>query len=305
MARHQPESTSRPPDTHESGGPAPAGDSGPPVDSGLPVDPGLHRVVSGTTIDLSAWPTADANGFDGNKTAGLAALEDLNHRLFDLQQLLHANGQHRVLVLLQGMDSSGKDGTIKHVFRHVNPMGVRVENFKQPTAPELERDYLWRVHHKVPTDGEIAIFNRSHYEDVLVPRVHRLIPEERWRRRYQHLLAFEQLLADEGTVICKFFLHISRDEQRRRLQERIDNPAKQWKFDHGDVTERRHWDDYQQAYADAIAATATAHAPWWIVPSDRKWYRNLVVSNVLVSVLAGLDMRYPAAPDDIAGTIID
>jgi PPK2 family polyphosphate:nucleotide phosphotransferase len=301
MARHDPPS---PPDAGSDDPSLPLEPSL-TLDPSLPLDPSLHRVAPCSTIDLSAWPTADANGFDGNKAAGVAALEELNIRLYDLQQLLHADGRHRVLVVLQGMDSSGKDGTIKHVFRHVNPLGVRVENFKRPTAPELERDYLWRVHHVVPTDGEIAIFNRSHYEDVLVPRVHDLVPEERWRRRYDHLLAFERLLADEGTVICKFFLHISHDEQRRRLQERIDNPAKQWKFDHGDISERRRWADYQQAYAEAISVTAVEHAPWWIVPADRKWYRNLVVSNVLVSVLTSLNMSYPAAPDGLAGTIIE
>jgi PPK2 family polyphosphate:nucleotide phosphotransferase len=271
----------------------------------LPLDPARYRVTPGTTVDLAAFPTAETDGFDGNKDAGVAALETLNGRLFDLQQLLHADGRHRVLVVLQGMDSSGKDGTIKHVFRNVNPMGVRVVNFKRPTEPELARDYLWRVHQAVPTDGEITIFNRSHYEDVLVPRVHGLVPETTWRRRFDHLVDFERMLVDEGTVICKFFLHISRDEQRKRLQERIDNPTKHWKFDHGDITERRHWDDYQTAYAEVISKTARDAAPWWIVPADRKWYRNLVVSNVLVSTLAGLGMRYPPGPDGLAGTVIE
>jgi PPK2 family polyphosphate:nucleotide phosphotransferase len=270
----------------------------------VPLDPRQHQVTPGAAVDLSSVSTDDADGFDGNKSAGLVALEALNEQLTDLQQLLHADGRHRLLVVLQGMDSSGKDGTIKHVFRTINPLGVRVVNFKRPTEVELSRDYLWRVHHGVPANGEIAIFNRSHYEDVLVPRVHGLISEDQWRRRHHHIVEFERMLADEGTVICKFFLHISHDEQRRRLQERVDNPAKRWKFDHGDVAERPFWDRYQSAYADAITATATPQAPWWIVPADRKWYRNLVISNVLVSTLAGLDMRYPSGPDDLAGMII-
>jgi PPK2 family polyphosphate:nucleotide phosphotransferase len=211
--------------------------------------------------------------------------------------MLYADGRHRMLVVLQGMDTSGKDGTIKHVFRTVNPLGVRVANFKRPNDTELAHDYLWRVHQHTPGAGHLTIFNRSHYEDVLVARVHDLVPEMRWRRRYGHLRDFERLLADEGTVVRKFFLHISRDEQRDRLQERLDNPAKHWKFEHGDIEERRRWDSYQQAYADAIAETSTAWAPWYIIPSDRKWFRNLLISRILIESLEALDLRYPEPPD--------
>jgi len=195
--------------------------------------------------------------------------------------------------VLQGLDSSGKDGTIKRVFRMVNPLGVRVANFKRPNDVELAHDYLWRVHRSTPANGEVTIFNRSHYEDVLVVRVHDLVPRDVWERRFEHIRHFERMLVDEGTVIRKFFLHISRDEQKVRLQERLDNPAKHWKFEHGDLAERKYWDDYTQAYEDAISETSTDHAPWYVVPAERKWYRDLVISSVLVETLDSLDLRYP------------
>jgi len=269
------------------------------------MDPELYRVRPGSKVDLKKWSTRDTDGFADGKEAGLAALDEANARLTDLQQMLHADGRHKVLVVLQGMDTSGKDGTIKHVFANVNPLGVKVANFKRPTDIELAHDYLWRVHQRTPGNGEIMIFNRSHYEDVLVVRVHDIVPKARWSKRYDHIRDFEQLLVDEGTVIVKFFLHISHDEQRKRLQERVDNPAKHWKFEHGDVTERAHWKEYQQAYADAISRTSTDDAPWYIVPGDRKWYRNLVVSSILGDTLAGLDLRYPPAPDGIEGLVIE
>lgn len=270
----------------------------------LSMDPDPYRVRPDTTVDLATWSTRDTNGFDGGKSAGLAALAEANQRLTELQQLLYADGRHKVLVVLQGMDTSGKDGTIKHVFANVNPLGVKVANFKRPTDIELAHDYLWRVHQRTPANGEIMIFNRSHYEDVLVVRVRNLAPESRWSRRYDHIRDFERLLVDEGTTVVKFFLHISHDEQRQRLQERIDNPAKNWKFEHGDVEERVHWHDYQQAYAEAISRTSTKDAPWYIVPSDRKWYRNLVISTVLVATLERLDLRYPPPPEGIEGLVI-
>lgn len=269
------------------------------------MDPDLYRVRPGTTVDLQAWPTRDADGFADGKDAGLEALAAANARLTDLQQLLHADGRHKVLVVLQGMDTSGKDGTIKHVFANVNPLGVKVSNFKRPTDIELAHDFLWRIHQRTPGNGELMIFNRSHYEDVLVVRVHDLVPEARWRQRFDQIRNFEQLLVDEGTVVVKFFLHISHEEQRKRLQERVDNPAKHWKFEHGDITERAHWPQYQQAYADAIGRTSTDDAPWYIVPGDRKWYRNLVISNVLVHTLEQLDLRYPPAPEGLEGLVIE
>ena len=269
-----------------------------------PVDVSRYLVRPDSKVDLTSWSSNDTGGFDGGKEAGLAELAVLNEKLRDLQQMLYADGRHKVLVVLQGMDTSGKDGTIKHVFANVNPLGVKVANFKRPTTLELAHDYLWRVHAKTPGSGEITIFNRSHYEDVLVVRVHDIVPKDRWKRRYAHIVDFERMLADEGTRIVKFFLHISHDEQRQRLQERVDNPAKHWKFEHGDIDERAHWDAYQEAYCEALGRTSTDDAPWYIVPGDRKWFRNLVVSTVLVDTLNSLDLRYPPGPEGLDGMVI-
>ena len=257
------------------------------------ISPGDYRVKQGIEVDLRRWSTDSTDGFDGDKQQGAALLPLLNERLADLQGMLYAQARHKVLVVLQGMDTSGKDGTIKHVFRTINPIGVKVKDFKRPNEVELAHDYLWRVHEHTPRNGRIVIFNRSHYEDVLVVRVNDLVPPEVWKRRYEHIRAFETMLADEGTTIVKVFLHISKDEQRSRLQERIDNPSKHWKFEHGDIAERAHWDAYTEAYAQAISETSTDRAPWYIVPSDRKWYRNLVVSQLLIDALEALDMSYP------------
>jgi PPK2 family polyphosphate:nucleotide phosphotransferase len=263
-----------------------------------------YRVKPDSTVVLKDWTTkADGDGPSKKQAPGL--LEAANERLGELQQLLYAESAHRVLVVLQGMDTSGKDGTIKHVFRMINPLGVRVANFKRPSEREMAHDYLWRVHRNTPAAGEIMIFNRSHYEDVLVVRVHDLVPEKVWRRRYGHLRDFERMLTDEGTVVLKFFLHISKDEQRERLQERLDNKAKNWKFEHGDVEERKLWDDYQEAYAEAIAETSTKSAPWYIVPSDQKWFRNLVISDILIETLESLDMRYPPPGPGLSDLTID
>jgi PPK2 family polyphosphate:nucleotide phosphotransferase len=202
------------------------------------------------------------------------------------------------------MDTAGKDSTIRHVFRAVDPIGVKVAAFKKPTEEELAHDYLWRVHPHTPGAGEISIFNRSHYEDVLVVRVHGLVPEKQWRRRYDHIRAFEQLLADEGTTIIKCFLHISPETQAERLQARLDDESKQWKFRKGDLAERALWPDYMAAYEEALSLTSTESAPWYVVPSDRKWYRNLIVGALLIRALEGLDMRYPEPEEDLAGVTI-
>jgi PPK2 family polyphosphate:nucleotide phosphotransferase len=252
-----------------------------------------YRISPNDSVDLDAWDPRDTDGFDGNKASAQAELATLNERLAELQALLFAEGKHKVLIVLQGMDTSGKDGTIKHVFRTINPLGVHVANFKRPNDVELSHDYLWRVHRRTPENGRLTIFNRSHYEDVLITRVHGLISTKTCRRRYQHILDFERMLAEEGTVIRKFFLNISRAEQKERLEERLRNPHKQWKFEHGDIAERAHWQDYRSAYQDAMAATSTDHAPWYVVPADRKWFRNLVVSQAIIELLEGLKMRYP------------
>ncbi|MEZ5965111.1 MAG: polyphosphate kinase 2 family protein [Planctomycetota bacterium] len=253
-----------------------------------------YRVRPGK-LDLSQFDPDDRSAFDGDKHEGKERVEKLNRRLEELQEALYAEGKHRVLVVLQALDAGGKDGTIRSVFEGVNPQGVRVRCFKAPTAPELAHDFLWRVHPHVPGNGEIAIFNRSHYEDVLVVRVHELAPETRWRARYRHIAAFEQMLVDEGTHVVKFFLHISKDEQRQRLQERIDDPKKRWKFNARDLEERARWDAYMRAYEEALAETSTASAPWYVVPGNRNWYRDLVVSEVLVGLLESLRIRLPDA----------
>jgi PPK2 family polyphosphate:nucleotide phosphotransferase len=264
-----------------------------------------YRVKPGAKIDLSRWDPRDKSAFKGDKQEGRRALLALNERLESLQELLYAEGKHRLLVVLQALDAGGKDGTIRHVFEGVNPQGVKVANFKVPTAEELAHDYLWRVHKRVPGDGEIVIFNRSHYEDVLVVRVHNLVPPEVWRRRYDQINAFERMLAQEGTTILKFYLHISKEEQKERFQARLDEPDKRWKFNPGDLEERKLWPDYMAAYEDVLSKTSTKWASWIIVPADRKWYRNLVVGTALVETLAGLGMRYPQSEEDLEGVVIE
>jgi PPK2 family polyphosphate:nucleotide phosphotransferase len=264
-----------------------------------------YRVKPGSQIDLSQWDPNDKSTFDENKQQGRQALRALNERLESLQELLYAEDKHEVLIVLQAMDTGGKDGTIRHVFEGVNPQGVKVASFKVPTPEELAHDYLWRVHKQTPGQGEIVIFNRSHYEDVLVVRVHNLAPPEVWGRRYAHINDFERTLADEGTTILKFFLHIDLDEQKERLQARLDEPDKRWKFSLGDLKERKLWPEYMRAYEDVLSKTSTEWAPWYIVPANRKWYRNLVVATVLVEALEGLDMRYPQSEEGLEEVVIE
>jgi PPK2 family polyphosphate:nucleotide phosphotransferase len=254
-----------------------------------------HRVEPGRRFrlaDVDAGSTAGAK----SKAKTQEQLADLRTRLEKLQGLLWAEHQHKVLVILQGIDTSGKDGTISHVFEAVNPMGVKVALFKVPTAEEAAHDFLWRVHARVPGAGEMTIFNRSHYEAVLVERVHDLVPPRVWKRRYRQINDFEHLLAENGTTILKFFLHIDSDEQKKRLEERLHDPAKRWKFRPEDLVDRKLWPRFMEAYEDAIRKTSTAEAPWHVVPSDKKWYRNLVVASVLVAALERLHMKPPEAP---------
>ncbi len=250
--------------------------------------------------DPSATP-----GVDPTKRQEIeAASIELNLRLEALQERLWAQGKHRILIVLQAMDAGGKDGTIGKVFEHVNPSGVRVASFKAPSDTELAHDYLWRIHQQVPADGEMVIFNRSHYEDVLVVRVMGLAPEERWRKRYRHIREFEAMLVDEGVTVLKFFLHISKSEQRQRLEARLADPTKQWKFAVGDLAHRERWDDYMAAFEDALHETSTADAPWFVIPADRKWYRNWAILKILVEQLEDLNLEYPPPPDDLAGVTI-
>ena len=258
-----------------------------------------YLVKPGQSIELSEWDTAKTPSWKGDKETALEQVGKINAELEILQELLFAEGKRKLLIVLQGMDTSGKDGVIRRVFEGVNPQGVRVAAFKVPTAPELARDYLWRVHQQVPGRGEIVIFNRSHYEDVLVVRVHNLVPDAQWKRRYEQINAFEQLLAEEGTTILKFFLHIDQDEQRERLLARLDEPDKRWKFNPGDLKERELWDKYQKAYEDVLSKTSTDDAPWIIVPANRKWYRDLVIAAALVDTLKDLKMEYPQPAEDL------
>lgn len=253
-----------------------------------------YRVEPGKKVNLKDFDPQETKGYDGDKDDSEATLEQLNADLEVLQENFFAEHKHKLLVVLQGMDTSGKDGVIRHVFDGVNPQGVRVANFKVPTPQELDHDYLWRVHQQTPGRGEIVIFNRSHYEDVLVVRVHNLVPEAVWRRRYDQINAFERMLAEEGTTILKFYLHIDPKEQKERLIERLDQPEKNWKFNPGDLKERALWAEYAKAYQDVLEKTSTEWAPWYIVPANRKWYRNLVISTVLVDTLQRLDIRMPA-----------
>lgn len=269
------------------------------------VDVSPYKVEVGAPVHLERIDTRAAGSFAGNKEAGKALLDHLAKRLATLQEALYAQSKHRLLVVLQAMDTAGKDSTIEHVFDNVNPQGVKVANFKTPTAAELARDYLWRVHPHVPANGEIVIFNRSHYENVLIVRVHQLVPKEVWKRRYAHINAFEKMLADEGTTILKFFLHISKEEQKERLQARLDDPEKHWKFNIGDLAERKLWDEYQAAYAEAIRRTSTEVAPWYIVPADHKWYRNLVVAQTIVQTLEALNPTYPVTSTPIEEIVIE
>ena len=258
-----------------------------------------YLVKPDQTIHLSEWDPAETPAWEGDKEAALEHLTGLNAKLEGLQELLFAEGKRKLLIVLQGMDTSGKDGVIRRVFEGVNPQGVRVASFKVPTAPELARDYLWRVHQQVPARGEMVIFNRSHYEDVLVVRVHNLVPEAHWKRRYDQINAFERLLAEEGTTILKFFLHIDPEEQCERLLARLDEPDKRWKFNPGDLKERELWGQYEKAYEDVLSKTSTQHAPWIIVPANRKWYRDLLISAALVDTLQELKMQFPQPAEDL------
>ncbi len=239
----------------------------------------------GHVIRLKDIDPGNTGEFDGDKSDSKDRLDDLTDQLENLQELFYSQHKHALLIVLQGMDTAGKDGTIRHVFDNVNPQGVRVANFKAPTPQELSHDFLWRAHKETPQKGEVVIFNRSHYEDVLVVRVHNLVPEKTWEQRYTEINNFEHLLANEGTVILKFFLYISKKEQKERLLDRLKQPDKQWKFNPEDMKERGYWDDYIEAYDVMLNRTSTEWAPWYVVPADHKWYRNLVVANVLVNTL--------------------
>jgi len=260
------------------------------------------RVEPGSRVHLDRHDASATHGW--TKAAAAAKTEADLTRLAAVQERLWAERNERVLVVLQGIDAAGKDGTIKHVMTALNPQGAPVTSFGVPSPVELAHDYLWRVHAATPRKGEIAIFNRSHYEDVLIVRVHDLVPRAVWSRRYGQINDFERLLTDEGTTVVKFFLLIDRDEQKARLQARYDDPTKRWKFNMDDLAERARWDEYIAAFDDALTKCSTAAAPWYVIPSNRKWFRNLAVGEILADVLEGLDPQYPARDDLPSGVVV-
>lgn len=265
-----------------------------------------YRIREGDSPNLSAVDHRDISAFPTlSKKDAPPVLEEMRRELAELQQVFWANGNHAILVVFQAMDTGGKDGTIRQVFSGMNPQGIDVTGFGVPSVEEMKHDYLWRIHQHTPAKGRIAVFNRSHYEDVLVVRVNNLVPEERWSKRYEQIRNFEQLLVDEGTTIVKVMLHISRDEQKARLEERLADPAKNYKFNPQDLDVRRQWDEYMAAFEKAIAETSTEHAPWFVVPSDRKWYRNLVVAQILIDTLKGLNLTYPVNRYDLSNVVIE
>ena len=262
------------------------------------------RVDPGTDVRLAKVDTRSTDGAPGGKSKTQAASKDLYGQLADLQERLYAEGERSLLVVLQALDAGGKDGTIKHVFRGLNPAGSKVVSFKVPSKEEASHDFLWRVHAKAPAQGEVVVFNRSHYEDVLIVRVHDLVPEEVWRPRYEYINHFEANLAAAGTRIVKLFLHISKEEQAERFQARLDDPTKHWKFRKGDLDERARWDDYTAAFQEALARTSSAAAPWYVIPADKKWYRNWAVGRILVETLEDMDPRYPLGEDLTGVTVV-
>ncbi len=261
-----------------------------------------YRVKPGSRLSLKQIDpdeTGDYRKNDDGKTAAKAETAKLIAQLDGLQERLYANAQRSLLIVLQGMDTSGKDGTIKSVMSGVNPQGCKVVAFKAPSKDELAHDFLWRVHREVPPKGYIGIFNRSHYEDVLITRVHGWVSDKVARRRFNQIKEFEELLVESGTAVLKFFLHISKDEQKERLEARIHDPEKRWKWNSGDLEERKLWSDYMTAFEDVISATGTDEAPWYIVPANRKWYRNLVVADRIVAALSEMKLKTPPASESI------
>ena len=261
----------------------------------MPVSGALERywIKPGTRVDFGKFDSGERVLFPGEKEDFGVQFDQLQNQLQQLQKVLYAQNKHRILVVMQAMDTGGKDGCIKHVFSRIDPQGIHVRSFKKPSEEELAHDFLWRVHSKVPSTGQLVIFNRSHYEDIIAVRVKKIFPDEVWKRRQRHVVEFERMLAEEGTTIVKIFLHISKDEQKRRLQARLDNPAKHWKINPDDLVDRANWNEFMTAYEDVITKTSTEQAPWYIVPADRKWYRNLCVARIMLDTLKKLKMEFP------------
>ena len=273
------------------------------MDPTKPIAYHASPVPTGEPVDLSAYDPDDRGGL--KKSDARKQLKDNLRRMAELQEMMYAQRKHALLIVLQAMDAGGKDSTIRHVMDGFNPQGCHVYSFGVPTAEELAHDFLWRIHQHTPPRGFVSIFNRSHYEDVLVVRVKKLVPKDVWHARYEHINAFERLLADSGVTILKFYLHISQDEQKERFQDRIDRPDKQWKFNPADLETRARWDDYMRAFEDAMTRCNKPWAPWYVVPANHKWYRNLVVSSAIIEAMEKLDMSYPPAPEGIEKIKID
>lgn len=274
----------------------------------MPVSGALERylVKPGGKVDLAKIDSDERALFQtGGKDESSKAFDKLQDELQDLQKVLYAQNKHKILLVLQAMDTGGKDGCVKHVFSRIDPQGLHVRSFKKPTEEELARDFLWRVHSKVPGNGEMVIFNRSHYEDVIAVRVKKLFPEKVWKQRYQHIIDFERMLAEEGTTIVKIYLHISKDEQKRRIVSRLENPEKHWKLHPDDLKDRSLWNDFMKTYEDLISKTSTAHAPWYVVPANRKWYRNLCVARIMVDTMKRLDMKLPKIDWDPTKIVVE
>jgi len=261
--------------------------------------------VNPKKFSLKDYDAKDKAERTGSKEQNTEELTRLATEINALQDVLHAEGKRKVLLVLQGMDASGKDGTVRHVFKECDPLGIRLASFKAPSNDELAHDYLWRVHQQVPKAGELVIFNRSHYEDVLIVKVHQWINDAECKRRYAQINDFERLLTETGTTIIKCFLHISKEEQKKRMQERLNNPLKSWKFNPGDLEERALWPQYMKAYEDAIKATSTDYAPWHIVPADSKTNRNLLISRLLLETLKDMKLEYPPVPVEYASIVIE
>jgi PPK2 family polyphosphate:nucleotide phosphotransferase len=256
------------------------------------------RIKPGSKVNLGKIDAGYHSGY-ADEESTTAELKKYSERLTELQALMYAENKHSLLIVLQAMDGGGKDGTIHHVMAAMNPQGCSVVGFKVPTAEELAHDYLWRIHKTTPGKGHITVFNRSHYEDVLVVRVHNLVPKGVWSKRYNEINAFERELTKSGTTIVKFFLHIDMEEQLKRFRDRLDEPDKQWKISDSDYTEREYWEDYQRAYMDVLSKCSFNYAPWYVIPANHKWFRDLAVSQILVETMEGLKMKYPEPSVDL------
>ncbi len=263
-----------------------------------------HKLEPGQQVDLATIPVDGKDLHDDRKQAE-KEFKELRNEFRVLQARLYAEDKQQLLIVFQAMDAGGKDGTIRTVTQGVNPQGVRVTSFKAPSKTELAHDFLWRIHFHAPARGMIGIFNRSHYEDVLVVRVNNLVPESVWRPRYEHINNFEKLLVGSNTTILKFYLHISKDEQRERFQERVDIPSKNWKFSFEDLEKRKQWEDYMAAYEEMLEETTTEFVPWYVIPANQNWYRNLAVEQVIVDTLRTLDPRYPSPQGDLNGVVVE